>query len=526
MRKELCLIAFLALASALIAQPAIFTGDEVIPEQWCGYERTTENDAQFDEFIRWFYIENNGHVNRDLEMLYMPMKVHLVGNTDGSSRIPISRMLDLLCKLNADFALSDSQIFFYLKDYNLINNTTWNNWVNPNGGSYAQILNNIFKDPLSLNSFLVGNAPTSSLCGVYMGTAVGAQVPGGMDVTFMANGCLGPNSSTWAHEMGHYLSLPHTFQGWGGNNTYQCGTSTTNSSWAEKVDGSNCHLVGDRICDTPPDYLSGRWTCNASSQSTCIQIDPNGVEFQSDGENYMSYSGDVCMVKFTPHQIEAMHFQINNYRAFMKKTEQQFIDEVWAGPITQAPNPISPANGEIIETFDYVTLTWEADPNATHYILQISPVTNFTVLTEDLVLTTNTFVSTILAPNRANYYWRVRAFNNGDFCGTYAAIGNFGTGEEVYVNTFEPNSGNGVTISPNPFRNSDFLRLDIDLAAYSIANITLRDIQGRTIYRESGIEMQSGSQQHVLNTPDLTAGIYLITFETQQGIINKKLIVQ
>ncbi|MCK0203825.1 M43 family zinc metalloprotease [Ornithobacterium rhinotracheale] len=49
--------------------------------------------------------------------------------------------------------------------------------------------------------------------------------------------------STSPHEVGHCLGLYHTFE---------------QAFCKEKIDGSNCHKCGDKVCDTPPDIGKGR----------------------------------------------------------------------------------------------------------------------------------------------------------------------------------------------------------------------------------------------------------------------------
>ncbi|MDG1382209.1 MAG: M43 family zinc metalloprotease, partial [Flavobacteriales bacterium] len=68
---------------------------------------------------------------------------------------------------------------------------------------------------------------------------------------------------TLTHEVGHYLSLYHTFH------------QTTGCS-----DESNCSAQGDRVCDTPP--TSGSVNCSAlECEGTMV-------------ENFMDYSNDPC----------------------------------------------------------------------------------------------------------------------------------------------------------------------------------------------------------------------------------------
>lgn len=87
---------------------------------------------------------------------------------------------------------------------------------------------------------------------------------------------------TLTHEVGHYLSLYHTF-----NNTYDCDPET------------NCSTQGDRICDTPV----------TTTNYGCTPACPNAMV-----ENYMDYSSETCKNAFTYFQACAMHDMIESER--------------------------------------------------------------------------------------------------------------------------------------------------------------------------------------------------------------------
>ena len=87
---------------------------------------------------------------------------------------------------------------------------------------------------------------------------------------------LGVTSGTFAHEMGHFCSLQHTFEGNG----------------AELVDGSNCATEGDQICDTPADpFMPGAPMTDFVKDCRFISllVDANGEYFNPDLGNVMSY---------------------------------------------------------------------------------------------------------------------------------------------------------------------------------------------------------------------------------------------
>lgn len=90
---------------------------------------------------------------------------------------------------------------------------------------------------------------------------------------------------TATHEIGHYLGLFHTFQS-------GCGSTT-----APYTSGD---LVGDTARESQPNY-----GCSPVS-SGCGGMSPI--------ENYMDYSEDACMTKFTAEQANRIRCSIVNYR--------------------------------------------------------------------------------------------------------------------------------------------------------------------------------------------------------------------
>lgn len=103
--------------------------------------------------------------------------------------------------------------------------------------------------------------------------------------------CLGPESQTIPHNVGHYFGLYRTFEGTPG----------------ELVNGDNCLIAGDSICDTPADpYQISDPIESYIDPSNCRFIyeplDANQEFYAPHVGNIMSYYPDACRCGFTHEQ--------------------------------------------------------------------------------------------------------------------------------------------------------------------------------------------------------------------------------
>lgn len=125
--------------------------------------------------------------------------------------------------------------------------------------------------------------PSQFECGKWNRMAYGgyASAGGGLVVSGLV-------TSIIAHEMGHYLSLLHTFQG----------TNCLNN---------NCATDGDQVCDTPPDrsMIGSPCTDPENSCSTDTLSGPFKEDKRDNISNFMDY-GTSCPTVFTPGQGERM----------------------------------------------------------------------------------------------------------------------------------------------------------------------------------------------------------------------------
>ncbi|MFK7059160.1 M43 family zinc metalloprotease [Flavobacterium oreochromis] len=102
--------------------------------------------------------------------------------------------------------------------------------------------------------------------------------------------------ATFAHEIGHFFGLQHTF-----------GSSSKQFSSKESIQGNNCNSEGDFICDTPTDY-------NLPIDKNCQYVGINYKNYTPPIQNFMSYSPGFCRNHFTNEQLDLMSKFARSYR--------------------------------------------------------------------------------------------------------------------------------------------------------------------------------------------------------------------
>ncbi len=246
---------------------------------------------------------------------------HIIKRTDGVGDLPVARITSQMDVLNEDFqALAGSlgapgtntKIKFVMAKFDPngqpttgINVVTNNQYFNDPGPG----ANNPMKTALRWDTTRYFNIYTNDGSG--NGTLGYATFPqqdaGGVrDGVVLNHLYVGRNAPmggvynlgrTATHEVGHYLGLFHTFQG-------GCGTA------------AQPYTSGDLIMDTNREQ-NPNFGCTPSA-STCAGAGANPIE------NYMDYSDDRCMTKFTPEQTNRMRCAIMNYRTVNTEPRAQF----------------------------------------------------------------------------------------------------------------------------------------------------------------------------------------------------------
>ena len=437
------------------------------------------------------------------DTLYVPVTVHIVGNSDGIGYFSLLGVLEAFCTLNQDFSEAGIQ-FFIEGQIKYHANSTWYNH-NFQQGAIMMVQKNV---PNTINCYIV-ESPAGN-CG-YSNYNLGIA---------LAKSCISPNDHTWAHEIGHYLSLPHPFSGWEGF-THDYGMPappTVNGEPVELLDGSNCQNAGDGFCDTPADYLNYRWPCNLDGLSNTVQFDPSGASFKSDGTLFMSYSLDECSERFSPEQIDAMKANLLTERPNLLYNQNPL-----SAPDPSALVVVSPLPGDTVETFEEVTFSWEPLPNATAYFLEVTLLANFQAVLHRYEVQGNSFTSNDLKKNK-KYFWRVRPYNRWHTCKEFSEVKSFHTGEEATVSaTKEESDKPSVLIYPNPV--SQYERLLITATGESgIQRVELFSLEGHKVVASQSNPSQPSQARWELSLEGIPAGAYLVRIQTRTEVFFEKLL--
>ena len=366
------------------------------PSSYCG------TPAIKSEWLSKFQRNIDSYEKSDV-ILYVPIMLHLVGTDDGEGYFSLKSALDQLCQLNQEF--EEAEIQFYLDGLNYINNTTWYR-----GNQFLNMMNTHNVDN-TLNCYIIG---IDDFGGFY-------SVPG--DAIAIAKEAFVSSFSSkaiFSHEVGHYLSLLHTFLGWE-NAIWNFSTPAPafmDGVKVERVDGVDCDIAGDGFCDTKPDYLGTNYFpyfCNGNEESFIVQRDPTGASFRTDCSLIMSYS--LNPYRFSEQQISAMRANIEQVRPYLLDNQNP-LSEIPELPITLT----YPPQAAMVDAAMPLSLEWDSVANATHYVVELTFLPEFSAVYDYYVAEGTSLTIDNLLPNK-NYLWRVRPYNPFYSCNSFCEEG-------------------------------------------------------------------------------------------------------
>lgn len=477
---------------------------------------------------------------------YVPVCFHLVAKADGTGRVNESKLLDMIDQWNITYAKNNLELQFYIKYLNYVDHDGLYNAPRAISGANKAFA---LRKSDALNIFICGTAddgltPNSTTLAYYINRYSIDDAPYASDwIVMRYQEAARENSSTVEHEIGHLFSLPHTFQGFectpfSPTQAAPCAPALVNCNGrnyavekaARTGSDANCSTAGDGFCDTPPDYNFGftqgtDWNNNnkpcvyngIAKDPTCIALDP-------DETNLMGYYIG-CENTFSPMQVSAIK---NDYaNSFYRKYLRDGNVVPLTAPVGEATLQV-PANNATTQFFNNINFDWTDVAGAYAYVFEISTFASFTanvkrfvVYSSNINLNPQNVGATYLTANRT-YYWQVRAF------GRYVTGTNFAVSNKFItsgVNTVREIQGvENLTVSPNPVNQSQSLEMRMTSDRAFDAVVKWQNTAGQVMKIER-IRIESGFNARLLDTAPLNEGMYILSLESETGVLNKKVFI-
>ncbi len=286
---------------------------------------------------------------------------------------------------------------------------------------------------------------------------------------------------TTTHEVGHWLGLRHTFNGsCSGMNDSNCFSNATNPGPA-----------GDGVCDTPP-VNQPNFTCNTNANSCAENISVLGGNANDMVQNYMDYTNDLCMDRYTQGQKDRMLAQVTQYRPLLLDSMNAIAAGYYGCPVTAAIS-----GSDTVCVGEDATITFNLTGNPPFDIVYTDGSNNFTITgasnphLETITAAQGTFTYTIVsvtdqdstktAPDPSlSGSAEITAIFTGASDATLSGTGSICEGDTSIIN-FSANGGtspfdieinNGVGTLTAIANNSDILVTPADTSTFELLNVS------------------------------------------------------
>jgi len=454
-----------------------------------------------------------------METIYLPIKFHRVGTNDGSDQIKISSILDQMCRLTREYKKYDIVPYIY-EGFNDVFNTGI--YLNPLANNSQMISR---KDGNAVDIFVTENADVGSEGGG--GLTLGYYVTPGVsenDYIVLRKKELIDSTGTIEHELGHYLSLLHTFNGWEtvpfdlnihGN---PVSISSVGGVPVELVDrNSNCENAGDLLCDTETDHNfnflgQGSPAITAGCNMIVELRDKEDNLIEPPFNNTMSYYSCTDGI-FSEGQIELMNADYNS--PFRNHIRNSYIPNL--NEITEAPTLLTPSSDA--EIYNSVQFNWTAVEHADFYVLEITSSSEaFSYIT-----TQPNKLVTDLSPDK-NYFWQVSPFNETSTCirssNKVVSTGN------VFSSVESLNDVAQIMIYPNPVDLGASLQISIDSKEAFNADISILGLDGKEVLVQNNKKINTNNNILEIPTENIASGMYFLQIRSQRGVFSKQIVIK
>ena len=446
--------------------------------------------------------------------VFVPIKFHLVANANGDGRISELRVFKTLKFLNENYEQLGMQ--FYVKDdFNYLNKETIYEASLGSGGTNIQL--SLARANNALNIFLVNSISTGNIPGTILGVFYRT---GSIDDLLVLNQEIGIDVGTLEHEIGHFFSLMHTFNGWDGDpweasrHGNPVGVNSPGGVRNELVDGSNCAISGDFLCDTPADYNLGfRWNNCTDYTGDCMDLNQDTLRPQEN--NYMGYFLRCPDYEFSDQQKSAILSSYNSSnRSYVRDNYIPFAGEM------AEPSKMYPV--DIDAGADPIQFEWEAVEGAKWYNLEVGRNSSLTIGVKRYFVDTNTPLIDDLDAGRT-YHWRVQAYGEYKCYEGDLSVSRFTT--NMSTSTEDPTFVESFNVFPNPVQSNNLLSVNLESNSPLKMDIEIFGQNGQVAKQIFGQQINEGDNSFKVDINGFSAGIYILKMKSSGGNIIRKITV-
>ncbi len=340
-------------------------------------------------------------------IVYIAVKPHFVRTDAGITTLNMAAFNNAIAICNQYFI--NANIQFYIcgtptNTPNYINNSAMYDWntagFNRDAITAANNVNNAH------------NIYFSNSLGGAGGFSFGMTQSKVNNRTFVLNSQVDDNK-TFAHELGHYFNLAHTFNNANSSDISFRELVTRNTSEISPRLSANCSTMGDYVCDTPADSypLIGGDLSSCNTVGTGITaVDANGDGFMPSPTNVMNYYFCSPYI-FTTQQYLRMNAALAVNNTPNPDASNRYTLDC-AETTQNAPSNVVLTNLSTAVSLG-VSISWtDNSTNETGYIIERSSTSSTTGFVAIGGVNTNvlSFVDRNINRNVA-YYYRIKASN-------------------------------------------------------------------------------------------------------------------
>ncbi|RDB04612.1 hypothetical protein DVG78_18170 [Runella aurantiaca] len=333
---------------------------------------------------------------------YIPVKAHILRKNDGTGGLSLTDLNTSLAQINRYFQNIGSGLqLYFCGSPNIINNTAYYDYNNTeelalcNANNVSNAINIYFPNSIRFGSLTVsGYAYFPSTLSISNSLFIQAQAA--------------TDNRTLAHELGHYFNLLHTFQNSNNTNNAEREYVTRNA-----MQGANCTLKGDLLCDTPADPYGRDSVAIQGCTYTGTARDPQGQVYAPSLSNIMSYYPVSCGSDFTLGQYARMA------DGFLLRSDPSNQYNFSCGPTVTGSNVPGNLTGMLLASGLSLTFV-DNSSNESGFIVERSSISagEGFVPIGGLPPNTTTYVDQTITAY-TTYYYRVKASNSSS---QYSAV--------------------------------------------------------------------------------------------------------